>query len=139
MTKLDDYGEMLRPRPWKMIVAMAKDTRVLAIKLADRLHNARGTWRFVSPRPRAQGAETWRSSRRRPWLGMNTIKWELEDLLRGAVPQGVRRDRAHGGGANAERSATSRSPGPRSRRPEGSGIEATITGRPKHYYSTTRR
>ena len=51
VTKLDKltYGptaeaETLR----KMVVAMSKDIRVLVIKLADRLHNAR-TWQFVSP------------------------------------------------------------------------------------------
>lgn len=49
VTKLDKihYGENAQAETVrKMIVAMAKDIRVLVIKLADRLHNAR-TWRFV--------------------------------------------------------------------------------------------
>jgi GTP pyrophosphokinase len=47
-----------------MIVAMSKDIRVLIIKLADRLHNAR-TWGFVPPEKAAKKAtETSRSTRR---------------------------------------------------------------------------
>ncbi len=84
VTKLDKvhYGaaaqsETLR----KMIVAMSKDIRVLLIKLADRLHNAR-TWRFV-PKESAQAKaqetlEIYAPLAHR--LGMNSIKWELEEL-----------------------------------------------------------
>src|SRR5699024_5823280 len=49
VTKLDKvtYGEAAQSETVrKMVVAMAKDIRVLMIKLADRLHNAR-TWKFV--------------------------------------------------------------------------------------------
>ncbi|MGN6612902.1 MAG: HD domain-containing protein, partial [Angustibacter sp.] len=50
VTKLDKvtYGEAAQAETVrKMVVAMARDIRVLVIKLADRLHNAR-TWRYVS-------------------------------------------------------------------------------------------
>ena len=64
-----------------MIVAMSKDIRVLVIKLADRLHNAR-TWGFVSPESAQKKAQetldiyTPLAHR----LGIQTVKWELEDL-----------------------------------------------------------
>jgi guanosine-3',5'-bis(diphosphate) 3'-pyrophosphohydrolase len=84
VTKLDKltYGpsaeaETLR----KMVVAMSKDIRVLVIKLADRLHNAR-TWQYVSPESAARKAretlDIYAPLAHR--LGMNAIKWELEDL-----------------------------------------------------------
>ena len=84
VTKLDklSYGpdaqaETLR----KMVIAMSRDIRVLVIKLADRLHNAR-TWKYVSPESAARKAretlDIYAPLAHR--LGMSAIKWELEDL-----------------------------------------------------------
>ncbi|MDR2538488.1 MAG: bifunctional (p)ppGpp synthetase/guanosine-3',5'-bis(diphosphate) 3'-pyrophosphohydrolase [Bifidobacteriaceae bacterium] len=65
----------------KMVVAMSNDIRVLIVKLADRLHNAR-TWEFV-PLDRAQYKAKETLEIYAPLadrLGLNSIKLELEDL-----------------------------------------------------------
>ncbi len=84
VTKLDKlkYGDSAQAETVrKMVVAMSKDIRVLVIKLADRLHNAR-TWGFVSPESAARKAqetlEIYAPLAHR--LGIQAIKLELEDL-----------------------------------------------------------
>ena len=84
VTKLDKltYGPTAEAETVrKMIIAMSRDIRVLVIKLADRLHNAR-TWGFVSSesamRKARETLDIYAPLAHR--LGMNAIKWELEDL-----------------------------------------------------------
>jgi GTP pyrophosphokinase len=84
VTKLDKvkYGDSAQAETVrKMVVAMSKDIRVLVIKLADRLHNAR-TWGFVSgdsaKRKAQETLEIYAPLAHR--LGIQSMKAELEDL-----------------------------------------------------------
>ena len=145
VTKLDKvtYGEAAQAETVrKMVVAMARDIRVLVIKLADRLHNAR-TWRFVSQasaeRKARETLEIYAPLAHR--LGMNTIKWELEDLSFATLYPGVYdeivrlvADRAP---AREEYLAVVRDHVASDLR--AAKIKATVTGRPKHYYSVYQK
>ena len=122
----------------KMVIAMARDPRVLVIKLADRLHNMR-TMRFLPPEKQARKAhetlEVLAPLAHR--LGMATIKWELEDLSF-AILHPKKYDEIVRLVANR---APSRDTYLRtvidevSSQLSGSRISATVEGRPKHYYS----
>jgi guanosine-3',5'-bis(diphosphate) 3'-pyrophosphohydrolase len=141
VTKLDRviYGESAQAETVrKMVVAMARDIRVLVIKLADRLHNMR-TIKYVKPasaeRSSRETLEIYAPLAHR--LGMNTLKWELEDLAFATLYPKVYEE--------IVRLVSDRSP---SRDDYLTGvveqlngdlknakIRCEVTGRPKHYYS----
>ncbi len=145
VTKLDKvkYGDAAQAETVrKMVVAMARDIRVLVIKLADRLHNAR-TWRYVSvesaQRKANETLEIYAPLAHR--LGMNTIKWELEDLsfatLYPKVYDEIVRLVAERAPAREEYLAGVRDYIKQDLR--AAKIKATVTGRPKHYYSVYQK
>ncbi|MDO8107814.1 bifunctional (p)ppGpp synthetase/guanosine-3',5'-bis(diphosphate) 3'-pyrophosphohydrolase [Isoptericola sp. b441] len=141
VTKLDKvvYGEAAQAETVrKMVVAMARDIRVLVIKLADRLHNAR-TWKYVSAesaeRKARETLEIYAPLAHR--LGMNTIKWELEDLsfhtLYPKVFDEIVRLVSERAPARDEYLTQVREQVTADLRT--AKIRATVTSRPKHYYS----
>ena len=122
----------------KMIVAMAKDPRVLVIKVADRLHNMR-TMRFLPPEKQAKKAKETLDviAPLAHRLGMASVKWELEDLafailypkkyeeiVRLVAERAPSRDRALQELTEQIQSEL-----------KANGIEAEVMGRPKHYWS----
>ena len=127
----------------KMFLAMAKDIRVVLIKLADRLHNMR-TLKFKAPdRQRAIAQETldiYAPLAHR--LGVYTIKWELEDLsLRYLDPDafyelvrlvGMKR-------AEREQLIAQVTQELKTKLYEAGIHKCEIDGRPKHFYSIYKK
>ncbi len=145
VTKLDKvkYGDAAQAETVrKMVVAMSKDIRVLVIKLADRLHNAR-TWRYVpahkAERKAKETLEIYAPLAHR--LGMNTIKWELEDLsfatLYPKVFDEIVRLVAERAPAREDYLAQVREQVSADLR--AGKIKAVVSGRPKHYYSVYQK
>ena len=141
VTKLDKvkYGDSAQAETIrKMIVAMSRDIRVLVIKLADRLHNMR-TLRYVKQTTQERKAretlDIYAPLAHR--LGMNTLKWELEDLafatlhpkiydeiVRMVAEQAPSRDQFLTEVISQVEADLKEAK-----------LKATVTGRPKHYYS----
>ncbi|MFI6209758.1 GTP pyrophosphokinase [Streptomyces sp. NPDC051041] len=145
VTKLDKvkFGEAAQAETVrKMVVAMAKDPRVLVIKLADRLHNMR-TMRYLKREKQEKKAretlEIYAPLAHR--LGMNTIKWELEDLafaiLYPKMYDEIVRLVAERAPKRDEYLAVVTDEVQQDLR--AARIKATVTGRPKHYYSVYQK
>src|ERR687890_1883380 len=141
VTKLDkvQYGDSAQAETIrKMIVAMSRDIRVLVIKLADRLHNMR-TLRYLKAETQERKAretlDIYAPLAHR--LGMNTIKWELEDLAFATLHPKIYDE--------IVRMVAERAPSRDQFLAEviaqvetdlkEAKVKATVTGRPKHYYS----
>jgi GTP pyrophosphokinase len=145
VTKLDKltYGPTAEAETVrKMVIAMSRDIRVLVIKLADRLHNAR-TWSFVSSesalRKARETLDIYAPLAHR--LGMNAIKWELEDLSFAVLEPKKFEE--------ISRLVAERSPSRDALTAEviadvesdlqKDNISATVTGRKKHFFSVYQK
>ncbi len=126
----------------KMFLAMAKDIRVVVIKLADRLHNMRTLGVFRREKQQRIARETleiYAPLAHR--LGIYNIKWELEDLCfhylypeeyYDLVRQMKQKRKAREEIVNDTMRVLHE-------HIEEAGIKATITGRPKHFYSIYKK
>ena len=145
VTKLDKvkYGEASAAETVrKMVVAMAKDIRVLLVKLADRLHNMR-TLEFLPADKQEQKAretlEIFAPLAHR--LGMNAIKWELEDLSFAGLYPKMYDEIVHLVGQRAPQRDRDIAEVVEFIQKDLSAakIKADLSGRPKHYYSVYQK
>jgi GTP pyrophosphokinase len=133
-TRQEKQAENLR----KLFLAMAGDVRVIIIKLCDRLHNMRTLDPFPEERRREISAETLQIlapiAHR---LGIWRIKWELEDrAFKYLEPEIYKQIYAKVQKTRDERSKIVQAATELlQERLKADGIEAEVTGRPKHFYS----
>jgi guanosine-3',5'-bis(diphosphate) 3'-pyrophosphohydrolase len=133
-SKEDAQVENLR----KMFLAMAKDIRVIIIKLADRLHNMRTLQSLPPAKQQTIARETieiYTPIAHR--LGIWKIKWDLEDLALRYLDPEAYRDIAERVAKTrvAREEAVTEVVGLLRGQFEKLGIGAEVTGRPKHFYS----
>jgi guanosine-3',5'-bis(diphosphate) 3'-pyrophosphohydrolase len=126
----------------KMLLSMAKDIRVIIIKLADRLHNMRtldSLDREKQKRIAAETREVYAPLAHR--FGMAKIKWELEDLSLKYLDPEAYKELVHKVNERIEdREAYIREiTEPLERELAKAGIKAEIAGRPKHFDSIYRK
>lgn len=137
-TKEEQQADNVR----KMLLAMAKDIRVILIKLADRLHNMRTLKYMPIEKQKQKAKETldiYAPLAHR--LGMSKIKWELEDLsFRYINPNEYYSLVRKISEKRAEREEyIEKITEELYDKLEDSGIQSEIEGRPKHFYSIYRK
>jgi guanosine-3',5'-bis(diphosphate) 3'-pyrophosphohydrolase len=137
-SKEDAQVENLR----KMFLAMAKDIRVIIIKLADRLHNMRTLSSLPEPKQQSIARETieiYAPIAHR--LGIWRVKWDLEDLaLRYLDPEAYRDIAERVAKKRVEREdAVAHVITDLKSEFEKVGVQADTTGRPKHFYSIHKK
>ena len=136
--KIEVQAENLR----KMFLAMAKDIRVILIKLADRLHNMR-TLKYMKPEKQKEKArepmDIYAPIAQR--LGISRIKIELDDLALRYLEPDVYYNLAHSiASKKSEREAFVRAIVDEvSHHMEAGGIKAEVYGRVKHFFSIYRK
>ena len=136
--KVEQQAENLR----KMFLAMAKDIRVILVKLADRLHNMR-TLQYMKPEKQKEKAretiDIYSPIAQR--LGLAKIKNELDDLsLKYLQPEAYQDLVVQVNAKRAEREAFVRGIVENVRKHiSEAGIEATINGRAKHFFSIYKK
>src|SRR5919202_1752381 len=133
------WAESLR----KMFLAMAEDIRVVLIKLADRLHNMR-TLQYLPPHKQQRIAQETMdiSAPRANRLGIWQIKWQLEDLAFRYLEPDVYKQIARSldlGRRAVREEYIANVIGLLRAELERHGIQAEISGRPKHIYSIWRK
>ena len=126
----------------KMLLAMSKDIRVILITICDRLHNLR-TMQYQSPKKQREKAletmEIYAPLAHR--LGMQRIKWELEDLsLKYLDPVGYNDIKTQlESRFSAHQEFLTNTQAKLQKRMEDEGIHCTVYGRIKHIYSIYRK
>jgi GTP pyrophosphokinase len=126
----------------KMFLAMADDIRVVLIKLADRLHNMRTLYALPADkqvRIARQTLEIYAPLAER--LGIWSVKWELEDLAFKTLEPEAYRELARMLDTRRKSRESFIHRAMEELRPElaRAGIEADLSGRPKHLYSIRRK
>ncbi len=137
-TKEEQQAESLR----KMFIAMAKDIRVILIKLADRLHNLR-TMKCMTKEKQIEKAtetlEIYAPIAHR--LGISKMKWEMEDLSLRLIEPEIYKDL----GEKVSKKREDREEYINAvideikKKNNEAGIESEIEGRPKNFYSIYKK